>query len=129
MRVKAIRQCGCAICQCAETHPKQEEHHLMNVFMSRLDEQNRRWYAALEAKKLGHGGLVTMAQITGLHVNTIRRGQKELTQDLSARPTERVRVVGGGRKAVEKKPNARKSARNSGFRECSWIANQQREVG
>lgn len=103
MSARAIHQCECAICQSSEPHPKKEEHHLMNVFMSRLDEQRRRWYAALEAKKLGHGGLATMAQITGLHVNTIRRGQQELSKDLSERPTDRVRVEGGGRKAVEKK--------------------------
>jgi hypothetical protein len=78
-------------------------HHQMNLFMSRLDEQEQRWYAALEATKLGHGGLETVAKITGLHVNTIRRGQSELANDLSDRPTERVRVAGGGRPSVEKK--------------------------
>lgn len=75
----------------------------MNLFMSRLDEQEQRWYAALEATKLGHGGLETIAQITGLHVNTIRRGQEEMANDLSERPQERVRVAGGGRPTVEKK--------------------------
>jgi hypothetical protein len=28
----------------------------MNVLLSRLDEQQRRWYAALEANRMGHGG-------------------------------------------------------------------------
>jgi hypothetical protein len=57
----------------------------------------------LEAEKLGHGGIETMAQITGLNVNTISRGRKELNNELQERPTERVRVEGGGRKAIEKK--------------------------
>jgi hypothetical protein len=75
----------------------------MNLFLSRLDEQQRRWYAALEAEKLGHGGIETMAKISGLNVNTISRGRTELANELQERPTKRVRVKGGGRKAVEKK--------------------------
>jgi hypothetical protein len=75
----------------------------MNLFLSRLDEQQRRWYAALEAEKLGQGGIETMAKITGLNLNTISRGWKELNNDLQDRPSQRVRVEGGGRKAIEKK--------------------------
>jgi hypothetical protein len=41
--------------------------------------------------------------ITGLHVDTIRRGREELANDLHGRPTERTRLPGGGRPAVEKK--------------------------
>lgn len=103
MSTPVIHQCQCKICQSSEEHPLQEEHRRMNLFLSRLDEQQRRWYAALEAEKLGHGGIETMAQISGLHVNTIRRGRKELSQDLQNRPTQRVRVEGGGRQAIEKK--------------------------
>jgi hypothetical protein len=44
-----------------------------------------------------------MAQISGLQVNTIRRGRQEMSNDLQERPSQRVRVKGGGRKAVEKK--------------------------
>jgi len=78
-------------------------HHQMNVFMSRLDEQQRRWYAALEAKKRGHGGASLIARITGLSVETIRRGRTELETDLVDRPVRQVRKPGGGRKALEKK--------------------------
>lgn len=103
MTTPTIHQCQCEICQRAEANPVKEEHRRMNLFLSRLDEQQRRWYAALEAEKLGHGGLETMAQITGLNVNTISRGRKELNNELQERPTDRVRVEGGGRKAIEKK--------------------------
>ena len=75
----------------------------MNVLVSRLDEQQRRWYVALEAEKLGHGGISQMAEITGLHPETIRRGQMELVNDLADRPVERVRLPGGGRPTIEKK--------------------------
>jgi hypothetical protein len=75
----------------------------MNVFLSRLDEQQRRWYVGLEAERLGHGSTELLSQITGINVNTIRKGRRELANDLKDRPTERVRLAGGGRKPVEKK--------------------------
>ena len=80
----------------------------MNLLLSRLDEQQRRWYVALEAKKLGHGGANLMSQITGLHVETIRRGREELDSELTSRPMDRVRLPGGGRPPVEKKRQASK---------------------
>ncbi len=75
----------------------------MNLLMSRLDEQQRRWYAAVESAKLGHGGDRTLSRITGLNVDTIRRGREELADSLKDRPANRVRLPGGGRPAVEKK--------------------------
>lgn len=75
----------------------------MNLLMSRLDEQQRRWYAAVESAKLGHGGDRTLSRITGLDVDTIRRGRQELADSLRGRPADRVRLSGGGRPAVEKK--------------------------
>ena len=60
----------------------------MNLLLSRLDEQQRRWYVALEAKKLGHGGVKQMSIVTGMDPDTIRRGTIELEDDLSTRPVE-----------------------------------------
>jgi len=75
----------------------------MNLFCSRLDEQQRRWYVALESNRMGHGGDRLLSQITGLDEKTIRRGRAELAASLVDRPTERVRRPGGGRPPVEKK--------------------------
>jgi hypothetical protein len=75
----------------------------MNLFLSRLDEQQRRWYAALESNRIGEGGDELLCQITGLDVKTIRRGREELAASLVGRPEDRVRLSGGGRPAVEKK--------------------------
>ena len=73
------------------------------VYNSRLDEQQRRWYVALESKKIGHGGDKLMSQISGNHVETIRRGRREWESSVEDRPVERVRLQGGGRLVVEKK--------------------------
>ena len=98
-----IHQCKCVICQRSESHPDQLLHRQMNLFMSRLNEQQRRWYASLEAQKLGHGGATLLAKVTGLSVETIRRGRYELEDGLVDRPVDRVRNPGGGRPTVEKK--------------------------
>jgi hypothetical protein len=101
--MSTIHQCKCDICQQSEFHPDQALHRQMNLFMSRLDEQQRRWYVAIEAQKLGHGGATLLAKISGLSVETIRRGRYELEDGLAERPVDRVRKVGGGRQTVEKK--------------------------
>jgi len=101
--MSTIHQCECEVCQQSEIHPDQALHQQMNLFMSRLDEQQRRWYASIEAKKVGHGGATLLAQVTGLSVETIRRGRNELDDELAERPLDRVRKAGGGRKVVEKK--------------------------
>ena len=46
--MKSVHQCQCIVCKEKSNKMVEAEHHRMNVFMSRLDEQQRRWYAALE---------------------------------------------------------------------------------
>jgi len=75
---------------------------LLLVF-NRLDENQRRWFVALESKRLGHGGDRLLSQITGMDEKTIRRGREELDGSLADNPAERIRRAGGGRPAVEKK--------------------------
>jgi hypothetical protein len=81
---------------------KRALHHQINLICSRLDEQQRRWFVALESKKVGHGGDTLLSLITGLHVDTIRRGRRELDAGLEGRPNNRVRRPGAGRPRREK---------------------------
>lgn len=103
MAASPVHQCECDHCRQPQPHPEQARHAQMNLFLSRLDEQQRRWYVALEADRLGHGGERLLAQITGLDEKTIRRGRDELATGLAERPATRVRLPGGGRPPVEKK--------------------------
>ena len=98
-----MRTCPCPTCQQPAAHPDKTLHRRINVFLSRLDEQQRRWYVAIESMKAGYGGDTLLSQITGMNVETIRRGRRELEADLADRPAERVRLEGGGRPPVEKK--------------------------
>jgi len=103
MSSSGVRECQCPDCQHAAPYPDRERHRQMNVFLSRLDEAQRRWYVALEAERLGPGGDRLLAQITGLDEKTIRRGRAELATGLAEQPPDRVRRPGGGRPPVEKK--------------------------
>jgi hypothetical protein len=103
MSTKPIRQCQCDKCQQEGDHMERMLHHQINIVMSRLDEQQRRWYAAVEANRYSHKGVELVSKITGLDEKTIRRGQAELAEDLVNRPEDRVRLPGGGRPMVEKK--------------------------
>lgn len=52
----------------------------MILFFDNLDEKNKRYYAAVEAEKLGHGGIVYIAQLFEISEKTIRKGIKELSK-------------------------------------------------
>ena len=103
MPQREVHQCQCPHCLGPDHHPDRQIHRQMDLLLSRLDEQQSRWYAAVESAKIGHGGDRLMARITGLHVDTIRRGREELAVSLADRPSDRVRLPGAGRPALEKK--------------------------
>ena len=92
MNKPVINVCQCPNCLAADNHPDKALHHQMNLFLSRLNEQQRRWYVALESKKIGRGGDRLMSLVTGMHVGTIRRGRRELDDYLETRPVDRIRL-------------------------------------
>src|SRR6266511_1614684 len=98
-----VRVCQCSRCQAGDAHPERVLHEQMNLLLSRLGEAERRWYAAVEANRLGRGGARLVAQITGLDEQTIRRGQEEVAGSLAGVPIKRQRRAGGGRPSVEQK--------------------------
>jgi hypothetical protein len=103
-----VNYCQCPSCLREVYHPDQELHRQMNLFLSRLDEQQRRWYAALESKRIGHGGDRLVASITGISEKTIRRGRRELAAALDGRPVGRVRRRRG--RHIRKRQNPKHSA-------------------
>jgi hypothetical protein len=96
-----VHHCECPLCQSSEPHPEQTFHHHINLFLSRLNEPQRRWFVALEALRIGHGGKHLLAQITGMSPTTILRGCHELEEELASCPTRHLRMSGGGRPAAE----------------------------
>src|SRR5436190_8341604 len=48
--------CQCPACVSGEDRAKRLLHRQLNVLLLRLDEQQRRWVAAWQSKKIGYGG-------------------------------------------------------------------------
>src|SRR2546428_1827948 len=85
-----------------KTYPPAIEQLLRQYYQS-LSEKDRRRFAAVEAIKLGHGGIRYIANVLGCDPHTVKAGMRELKQ-LPADPAEhRVRKSGGGRKKTEAK--------------------------
>jgi hypothetical protein len=102
MQGSAVHECQCPGCKAGDA-VVQERHRLTNLFLSRLDEDHRRWFVALQALDAGHGGDCLWSQISGLDTKTIRRGRRELANGLAGFPAERMRRAGGGRTRLKKK--------------------------
>ena len=75
---------------------RDEVERRMKAFYRRLSEKDRRWYAAVESDKLGHGGQQYIAQLFGIDSKTIRQGLSELdiTED-AAGANLRKKAAGG----------------------------------
>lgn len=76
----------------------------MHTFFDTLSENSKRRYAAIEARKLGYGGQLYIAQVLGCSARTIQRGLAELDA-CETLPKGRIRRQGGGRKPYDKKTN------------------------
>ncbi|MBA3659580.1 MAG: ISAzo13 family transposase [Gemmatimonadales bacterium] len=74
-----------------------ERYRLMSP---QLNERQRRWFAATEARTFGRGGIAAAARACGLAENTVRKGLAEL-EDPEPLAPGRVRKPGAGRKRVE----------------------------
>ncbi len=69
------------------------EYQMKRLYDS-LGERDRRRYAAVEAEKLGHGGLQYISGLFGCDQKTIRRGITELESEEELE-SERQRKKGG----------------------------------
>jgi hypothetical protein len=99
---REVYACPCDVCRTNSSGATAREHEAINRVMATLDERQRRLFAGLLARHRGHGGILTLAEITGLSRTTIRRGIDELRRGID--PAEqRVRRRGAGRRPVEKK--------------------------
>ena len=71
---------------------------MMQQFYATLSEKDKRRYAAIEARKLEHGGVSYIARVLGCDRKTIHAGMKELDRLPEDKRTQRIRKPGGGRK-------------------------------
>ena len=74
------------------------ESKILNFYNS-LSEKDRRRYAAIEATKLGYGGVTYIRSILHCDDRTITRGLQELNSELSNEDS-RIRQPGAGQKLI-----------------------------
>jgi hypothetical protein len=67
----------------------------MQALYESLSEKDRRRYAAVEAVKLGHGGVQYVADLFDCDPDTVRHGQQDIEQLPKDEAEDRVRKKGG----------------------------------
>ena len=67
----------------------------MRRLFDSLNEKDRRRYAAVEAAKLGHGGVAYVARLFDCHPETIRQGGEDVEALPKDAAANRVRKKGG----------------------------------
>jgi len=98
-----IHQCECEACKAGSDLEIAQRHQQINLFLSRLNEPQRRWYVGLMSQQSDGPGDRQLSKITGLDEKTIRHGRHELESGLADLPHDRQRREGGGRPRAEKK--------------------------
>ncbi len=76
----------------------EHEQEMRRLYES-LSEKDRRRYAAVEAKKLGYGGITYICSLFLCDDKTVKRGMREL-EDEACMEHRGIRKTGGGRKKV-----------------------------
>jgi hypothetical protein len=67
-------------------------------FFETLSEKEKRRYVAVEAVRMGYGGIEYVAQVFGCSRKTVERGMAELPELPNDPAAGRIRRPGGGRK-------------------------------
>jgi hypothetical protein len=97
----AVHQCECDICRTGADPATARHHQQINLFLSRLNEPQRRWYVGTLSQKPGSPSDRQLSLITGLDEKTIQCGRQELEARLAGLPYDRQRRKGGGRPPAE----------------------------
>ena len=74
------------------------ERHMVKLYKS-LSEKDQRRYSAVEAEKLGHGGVQYIAELFDCDPDTIRHGAQDMDQLPEDEAEGRIRKKGGAKKS------------------------------
>ena len=100
---RRVHACACSGCDQRLDAALRAQHEQMNLLMSTLNHQQRRWYAAVEANRRGNGGVHAVSTITGLSQGAISRGRRELKEAAEDRWWDEAPRGRGGKRSTEKK--------------------------
>jgi len=93
-----------------QAHYSPEVAERVRALYATLSEKDQHRYAAVEAARLGHGGIEYVAEVLECSRRTIERGLLELDELPHDPAAGRVRRPGGGRKKKwRRNPNSRRT--------------------
>jgi hypothetical protein len=103
--MSAVRphHCRCPECQSPAGHPEQQYHRELVAVLVTLNHEQRRLYAAVEANRLGRGGVARVLKMTGMCPPTVARGRRELADLLQGKCPQKEPHTAGGRPRTEEK--------------------------
>jgi hypothetical protein len=81
-----------------EPYEPEIEAQMKNLYQA-LSEKDQRRYAAIEAKKLGYGGISYICRLFACDPSRVKHGLRELETPLKPKD-KRIRKAGGGRKRM-----------------------------
>ena len=81
-----------------DPYPSEVCRH-MKVFHDSLSEKDRRRYAAVEAEKLGHGGVEYIASVLGCSERTVHQGRTDVSKLPEDEAEGRIRKKGGAQES------------------------------
>jgi hypothetical protein len=106
MPTKPPCRCRCPQCQKQTGHPDEQHHRELAAFLATLSYDQRRLCAAVEANRLGRGGVCRVMEVTGMCPQTVARGRRELADLLQGKSLKKEPKPLCGRPRVEEKTPA-----------------------
>jgi hypothetical protein len=83
--------------------PDEQHRRELTAFLATLNHEQRRLFAAVESKRIGRGGVRKVAELTGLCLQTIARGRRQLTELVQGTFRKKERKPIPGRPRTEEK--------------------------
>ena len=82
-------------------------------FFDSLNERDRRRYAAVEAEKLGHGGVTYISQLFSCDPKTIQHGKSEMhDKDFLETQRQRKKMADAKRRKIRRRKLSKRSAKS-----------------
>ena len=72
----------------------------LHAILDRLDEDQRRWVLAFLSLQVGRGGISRLSEISHMDNDTFTKARRELAEELTSCPRQRIRRAGAGRKPL-----------------------------
>ena len=82
------------------TTPPEQVAQYLSVFLSVLDEKQRRLYYGYESLRIGRGGDVAVSRMAGVNPKTVAKGRRQIASAQTG--GDRVRAEGAGRPPLKK---------------------------